>query len=436
MAGGAKQSKNRRDFPLYGFVRYRYGMGIKVVQVNSSDLMGRRFNGYDLHPYLAEQGVDSKQLVYWNKLSDADFVSKAFDYPGNRFITRGFMRVEQKYSMHARLQPHSWSLPYHKVVRQADIAHLHIIHDGYFSLSALPFLAKRKPTVWTWHDPWSMTGHCVYPMECTRWEQGCGSCPDLTSTFSMRTDKTAEQFAWKKKIYAKAKVDVVVASSWMREMVSKSPLSEGLNITTIPFGLNLDLYKDADKAAARARLGVLPGRPVIFIRSYSGRNKGLAEFIKALERLRPDLKLCIISLQEVGHFDHFIGKHQILEFGWSNDENFLLDAYAACDFFAMPSMAEAFGLMAIEAMACGRPVLCFEGSSLPSVSFAPKAGVSVPRGNITALANAIDHLASNLAECEQRGALSRKLAEQHYDIRDQARLTADLYKKVLVEQKK
>ncbi len=411
-------------------------MNINVVQINSGDLIGRRFNGYDLQPYLLQHDVNSTQLVYWNKQSDAHFVSKAFNYPGNRIVTRGLMKLEQKLSMHARIQPHSWTLPYHKKVKEADIAHLHIIHDGYFSLSALPFLARRKPLVWTWHDPWPMTGHCIYPMDCTRWTHGCGSCPDLTLPFEMRDDKTAEQFAWKKKVYAKTKVEIVVASDWMRDMVSKSPLAEGFNVTTIPFGLDLDRYKPADKADARARLGVMPGRPVVFLRSSSTPFKGLSEFVRAIDLLEPSLQLCIISLQEIGHFDRFIGKHQIIEFGWSNDENLLLDAYAACDFFAMPSMAEAFGLMAIEAMACARPVLSFEGTSLPGITFSPTAGLSVPKGDVAELARAIERLIRNPTECEQRGMLSRALAERHYDIRDQSRLTANLYKRVLAEHKK
>ncbi|SIR14598.1 Glycosyltransferase involved in cell wall bisynthesis [Rhizobium sp. RU33A] len=411
-------------------------MAIDVLQINSGDLIGRRFNGYDLHPHLLSRGIRSSQLVYWNKQSDADFVSKAFDYPGNRYVTRGFMKLEQKLSMHARLQPHSWALPLHKRFRDADLTHLHIIHDGWLSLSALPYLARRKPTVWTWHDPWPMTGHCIYPLSCTRWTQGCGSCPDLTLPFAMLEDKTAEQYAWKKKIYSKMKAEIIVASEWMRAMVSKSPIAEGLKVNVIPFGLDLDRYKPADRQSARERLGIFPGRPVVFLRSSSTPYKGLAEFVKAVERLAPDLQLCIISLQEIGHFDKFIGKHQIIEFGWSNDEDLLLDAYAACDFFAMPSRAEAFGLMAIEAMACGRPVLSFDGTSLPGITFAPDAGLSVPMGDIQALARAIEWLARNPEDCERRGSLSRSLAEKHYDIREQARLTADLYERVLSQHQK
>ena len=398
--------------------------------------MGRRFNGYDLHPHLLQHGVNSTQLVYWNKQSDAHFVSKAFDYPGNRYVTRSFMMLEQRLSMHARLQPHSWALPLHKRMREADLAHLHIIHDGWLSLSALPYLSRRKPTVWTWHDPWAMTGHCVHPMDCKRWMDGCGSCPDLTLPFPMRKDKTAEQFAWKKRIYSKINTEIIVASNWMREMVSKSPLAEGLNVSVIPFGLDLERYKPADKSAARAKLGIFPGRAVVFLRSLPTLFKGLAEFVRAIELLDPDLQICIISLQETGHFNKFIGKHQIIEFGWSNDEDLLLDAYAACDFFAMPSRAEAFGMMAIEAMACGRPVLSFEGTSLPGTTFAPDAGLCVPMADVHELARAIEWLTRNPEDCERRGALSRSLAEKHYDIRDQARVTADLYKRVLSQHKK
>lgn len=410
-------------------------MTIRAIQINSGDLMGRRFNGFDLRPYLSDFDVDSEMLVYWNKHSDADFVSQAFDYPGSRVLTRGMNMVESRLSLHARLHPHSWTLPFHDKVSEAEIVHLHIIHDGYFSLSALPFLTRRKPTVWTWHDPWAMTGHCIHPFGCQRWRSGCGSCPDLSLPFPMRRDRTAEQFAWKERLYERTNADVIVASRWMLDMASQSPLGEHFDFHLIPFGLDLKRYAPRNKSDARDRLGVLPGRSVIFLRASSAPFKGVPEFIRALEQLDPSTRLCIISLQETGLFDRFIGRHQIIEFGWTNDEDLLLDAYAACDFFAMPSRAEAFGLMAIEAMACGRPVLSLEGTALPAITFAPDAGVSAPSDDDEALANSIKRLAESPAECAARGERSRILAEEHYDIRDQARMTAELYRRVLEKSK-
>ncbi|HGH6031183.1 TPA: glycosyltransferase family 4 protein [Vibrio mimicus] len=406
-------------------------MTMKVTHVNSGDLIGRRFNGYDLKPYLSDLGVETSQLVYWNKQSNADFVHQAFDYPGSRYITRAVNLVEQRLSLHAKLHPHSWALPYHAEIKSADLVHMHIIHDGFFSMDAIPFLSRRKPIVWTWHDPWPMTGHCIYPMGCDKWKTGCGNCPSLEAPFRMRKDRTKQQFSWKNNIYKKTKAEVVLASKWMLDMAQNSPFSEYFNFTQIPFGLDLEKYRPRDKKVARERLGIFPDRAVVFIRASSTPFKGLREFVEALELINPELKLCIIALQEVGHFDQFIGKHQIIEFGWSNDEELLLDAYAACDFFAMPSMAEAFGLMAIEAMACGRPVLSFDSTSLEDVSFAPSAGISVPRGDTNLLAKAIEELVMDPHECEKRGNLSRKLAEKHYDIRMQAQLSFELYDRVL-----
>src|ERR1700733_10667239 len=404
---------------------------MKVVQISSGDLMGRRFNGFDLKKHLEHFDVESKQLVYWNKKSDEAFVSRAFSYPGNRYATRALNIVERYASLHARLHPHSWTLTMHKVVREADLMHLQIIHDGYFSLSALPYVTSRKPTVWTWHDPWSMTGHCIHPMGCERWKIGCGSCPDLTLPFPMKTDRTAEQFSWKRQIYSRTRAEIIVASRWMLEMAERSPLAEGFNFSLIPFGLDLNVFKPGDKGAARGRLGVLPGLPVVLIRALATPFKGLPEFIQAINSLSTDRKICILVVQESGHFEKLRGQHQILEFGWTDNESLLLDLYAACDFLAMPSKAEAFGLMAIEAMACGRPVLSLEGTALPRVTFAPDAGLAVPANDITALANGIHHLISHPAECDGRGRLSRTLAQQHYDIVKQAQLTAELYRRVL-----
>ena len=402
----------------------------KVVQISSGDLIGRRFNGYDLTPYLREHDVQSTHLVFWNKQSEAPFVSQLFPYPGSLRLTRTLNRLEDRLSTHAHFHPQSWFLPAHESFRAADVAHYQIIHDGYFSLGALRFLSQLKPTVWTWHDPWPLTGHCIYPIECERWLTGCGSCPDLNRVFSMRSDRTADEFERKKRIYERIDANVVVASPWMLQLVQRSPLTSHFKFHLVPFGIDLQKFRERDRAAARCKLGVLPGRKVVMIRAIASPYKGLENFIQALSHLGLGESLCIISFQETGHFDNFIGTHQIIEFNWSNDEDLLIDAYTASDLFIMPSKAEAFGMMAIEAMACGRTVICFEGTSLPSVTFAPDAGLAVPMDDNQALSQAIRHLLSNPNECELRGQRSRVLAEKHYDINIQAKSLTRLYREV------
>lgn len=403
---------------------------MKVVQVNAADLVGRRFNGYDLHPYLAERGVESRHLV-WRRASTEPFVEKLFDITGRDHVTQLIQRAEARRSLHSTLHLHSFALPLVKTYRQADLAHHHIVHDGYFSMDALPWLARRKPTVWTWHDPWAMTGHCIYPMECGRWETGCGACPDLKAPFPMREDRTAQQIAWKRKLYAELDADIILASRWMMDMARRSPITAGLRFHHIPFGIDLDKFRPRDVDAARDRLGILPGSLVICLRAFNSPYKGLPHFMAALKKLRVQQPLCLITFHEKNHFDSYIGQHQIIDLGWTDSEQDTIDAYTATDFFVMPSTAEAFGMMAIEAMACGKPVICFEGTSLPEVVFAPESGLAVPMGDVDALAEAMNRWIADEGERRRRGDRAREIAERHYDIRLQADRVAALYAAVL-----
>jgi glycosyltransferase involved in cell wall biosynthesis len=401
-----------------------------VVQINSGDLIGRRFNGYDLTPYLNDLGVQSSHLVFWNKQTNVPFVQQLFPYPGRVRLTRALNRLEHRTSTHARFHPQSWFVPAHKAFRTADVAHYHIVHDGYFSLGALRFLSWLKPTVWTWHDPWPLTGHCIYPMDCERWLTGCGLCPDLNRPFPMRRDRTANEFQRKNRIYRRINADIIVASPWMFKLVQRSPLTSHFRFHLVPFGIDLEKFRERDREAARQRLGVLPGRKVIMLRAVASPYKGLTNLIDALSQWGLGESICVIALQETGHFDRFIGTHQIIEFNWSNDDDFLIDAYTASDVFVMPSKAEAFGMMAIEAMACSRPVISFDGTALPSVTFAPTAGLAVPMDDNKALAQALQHLLSDSSERECRGRRSRLFAEEHYDIRIQAQVLASLYREI------
>ncbi len=150
-------------------------VAMKVLQVNSSDIIGSRFNGFDIRGLLADQGIKSHHLV-WNKISKEAASSRFFDVPGSRLAMQILARVERFFSIHSRLQWQSFLLPLHREFREADVVHYHILHDGYFSLDALPMLSRLKPTVWTLHDQWPLTGHCIYPLGCERWRSGCGAC--------------------------------------------------------------------------------------------------------------------------------------------------------------------------------------------------------------------------------------------------------------------
>ncbi len=136
---------------------------MNVLYVGSSDIVGSSFNGYAAHDSLSAENIDSRHFV-GNAKSGAPYVQQMFNIPGLRLGMRALSLVEYNMSIHLLLKLQSFALPIHRAFRAADVVHYQIIHDGYFSIYAMPWLARLKPPVWTWHDPWFMTRHCIYPV--------------------------------------------------------------------------------------------------------------------------------------------------------------------------------------------------------------------------------------------------------------------------------
>lgn len=402
---------------------------MRVLQVNGYQSPGRRFNGLSLKPHLEALGVSSKHFVWEQDRQEEGVVSLhgTLLRKVNR-LTRG---VEKVLSLQSQLYSNGMHMRRMEAFREADLVHYHIIHSGFLSMQSLPAMTAEKPSLWTLHDPWAMTGHCIHPFSCQRWKTGCGQCPDLKTDFAIQHDTTALNFRLKRGAYRRSNFEILVASSWMENMVRQSPLMEGVPVHKVPFGLDLDFFKPADQDAAKSRLGIEPHRLVLCFRSVVNDFKGLQYVIEALDRLQTQVPICLLTLNDKGRIEKFKDRFQVVELGWTNDDSVMQDVYSATDLFLMPSLADSFGLMAVEAMACGKPTICFEGTALPEVVFTPEAGLAVPSRDSAALAAAMERLIGDPQERLARGARSRQLAEQHYDIRLQAERMVDVYERVV-----
>jgi glycosyltransferase involved in cell wall biosynthesis len=446
---------------------------VKILQINGYESPGRRFNGLSLTPLLKARGIDSTHLVWEKDTRDPSVLSlsgkserfnrivgsvehtlslcqgfnrevrigkrtvslhKVFNLVARMSLQRGLNwiigKVERVLSLQSVLYLNSLRLRRMPVYKEADLLHLHIIHSGYLSLWALPGITRQKPTVWTLHDPWAMTGHCIHPFGCTRWQTGCGECPNLKTPLPLYADRTNLLFKYKHHVYSKSKFNVIVASQWMLNMVQASPLFEGVRVHLVPFGLDLDFFSPASVPNARRRFGITDNTLVLCFRSEMDEFKGLPYIIQVLEQIRCDQPICLLTFAKKGLLDRFADRFQLVELGWSDDEELMRDALVAADIFLMPSTAEAFGVMAIEAMACGKPVISFDGTSLPEVTFAPDVGVSVPMKDTEALLHALQRLIDHPEERLERGREGRLMAEKHYDAEIQADRLAAIYRMV------
>lgn len=407
---------------------------MNILQLGSTDVMGSRFNGQDLHKEFVKRGLSSHHLVWEKKGQDpntTEISSSRILKKLNHYVNR----IEKRISIQSVLHPTFLWMLLNRHFLSSDIVHYHLIHTGFFSLLGLPLLSRMRPTVWTLHDPWAFTGHCIHPFECERWKTGCGECPNLSIDFSMNRDHSAFMWKIKKWSYALSKLDIVVASKWMLNKVQQSPLLSQCKVHHVPFGVDLELFKPGDTRLKKKQLGIREDNIVLCVRSTLNRFKGLSYILEALEKCHPKVPITILTFNERGHFDPFLGKYQIIDLGWVEDMGQTIDAYQASDIFIMPSVAESFGMMAMEAMSCGKPVITFEQTALSEVTFAPEAGIAVPYKNAEALASSLDRLIHHKEEREHIGARAREFAMKHYDINLHVNRLLEVYQNVLGRKK-
>jgi len=406
---------------------------MKVLNVTTWDAEGEQFNGYQIHRYLKEKRHESYMAVLYKKMDDPDI-----HRVGNtliRLYDRTFVTVLEKITGLRSIFPISGiTLLGKSFFRNADVVHLQIVHGvSFFSLLLIPYISHHRRTVWTIHDPWLMSGHCIYSMECTRWKDGCGRCPDLKLPFPVLWDSTALAWKIKRWVMSRADVTLVVASRWMQERVQQSPILSHLPCRIIPLGLNLEKYRSKDKRDCRKRFNIPEDVHVLAFR-YTGeddRLKGWPYLREALNVLKLTKATYIIILQKKGAARFLDKRFTCIELGWIDDQEILIDALNAADIFLMPSIAEAFGMMAVESMACGTPVIVFEGTSLPSVIHAPEGGVAVKYKDANALAHSIEELLEDKERYDTIVQTGLEIVRDEYNADKYLKSHIDLYYEII-----
>ena len=136
----------------------------------------------------------------------------------------------------------------------------------------------------------------------------------------------------------------------------------------------------------------------------------------------PDRSECQALARELGVAQHvpFLGK-----------QSELAALLAASDIFLIPSGNESFGLSALEAMACGVPVISSDVGGLPEVNVDGETGYVVPMGNIEALAERIRELLENEALRKKMGQASLVRATTLFSIEELIPRYEEMYERVL-----
>ncbi len=405
---------------------------LHVVHVNNVDLLGNRFNGYDMLKACAPRDDIAFTQVVLDKMSNEQNVISLMTNDAIRQMREFTTDYEQYNSQRALIQPFGRLLRRTRAYVEADIIHYHLLHNGVMSFADLPAMAQEKPSVITIHDPWLMTGHCVYPLECDKWRTGCKGCKNLDRPFAMKEDKAHLMWRIKQKLIQDTDIDIIVASRWMENLVANSPITRNKRIHRIPFGIDLSLFSANPKMReVRIANHINPDNFVVMFRQDPSPFKGMPYILEALKVLPQREKITVVTVGATGLINELKGVcGQVVEYAWVTDPKKTAELYSCCDVFLMPSTAEAFGLMAIETMASSKPIIVFEGTSLPEVVCAPEIGISVPQRDSKALAKSIDYLMRNPAEAKKRGEMGRAFAEKEYQFQNYVNRHIELYQEI------
>ena len=359
---------------------------MKILQLGDNDIYGNKFNGHNLTRYL--NALESQQVhhVVLTKYSNDQNTSSFFSgFERKEDFHRQLQQLHQIYSSQIMFYPYLYELFFNSHYLNADVVHCHLLHNEVGNLSLLPMLSTLKPLIWTLHDPWALTGHCIHPASCERWRTGCGDCPSLDTHFSLEQDTTALNWEFKRQFYNMSNFHIIVASEWMKKRIVESPLFDNKPVHVIPFGLDLSIFKPLSKGAAKLRLQIPENQFVIGFRSSASEFKGLPLIIKLLENLKKTnilQSITLLTFDKKGLLENVVTDYSLIELGWIADDTAIATAYNACDIFLMPSENEAFGMMALEAMACGTPVVGMQGTAIEELVNVPEYSLCFKKHDI------------------------------------------------------
>jgi D-inositol-3-phosphate glycosyltransferase len=196
-------------------------------------------------------------------------------------------------------------------------------------------------------------------------------------------------------------------------------------VVVIPPGVDLSMFQPMDRDQARRTIGFEGGQMVLFVGRLE-RLKGVEVAIRALallsDREHPDLRMVIVGedvregeeseKERLKSVASALGIRDRVDFVGSVAHHELPYFYAAADACVMPSYSESFGLVGLEAQACGCPVVASGVPGLRSVVRDGVSGYLIDGDDPAAYAERIGRLLADPQSAQQMGRRGSLLAQR------------------------
>lgn len=233
--------------------------------------------------------------------------------------------------------------------------------------------------------------------------------------------KNDRLFNWTKRILQESDHVIAVGNELYDTILNEFNVPAE-KISIINMGVNREIFKPINKEVARSSCGMKEETiPILFVGNMI-RQKGLLELMEAMSqliRLESSIHLYLIGpekdhafMEELQLFINERGIQEHISFLGTKEQTEIAKWMAAAEIFVLPSHIEGFGLVALEAMACGTPVV---GTNVGGLKYllGDQAGKIVPPMDSNAIQHAISQLLSDKKECETIIKNGEKRAEEN-----------------------
>jgi glycosyltransferase involved in cell wall biosynthesis len=311
--------------------------------------------------------------------------------------------------------------------QQQSSVHYSLVHTNYWISSWVGMELKKIQNVKQVHTYHSL-GAVKYKSVTT--------IPLIAST-RLNVEKTVLETA-----------ERIVATSPQEKEHMRSLVSTKGNIDIIPCGTDIHRFGAIEQQTARQQLGIATESKVVFYVGRFDQRKGIETLVRAVGqsqlRDQADLKLIIGGGSRPGQSDGIerdriesivaqLGMSDFTVFPGRLDDEILPVYYTAADVCVVPSHYEPFGLVAIEAMACGTPVVASDVGGLQYTVVPEETGLLAPPQDEVAFAAAIDRILSDPDYRNKLGQAARKRVETKFSWAGVAQQLSDLYTKLIEE---
>lgn len=412
---------------------------MEVIHLSISDGGGGAArSAYRLHQGLLRLGCASKMLVATKVTGDPTVqrfeVTSRWWHRYVRLPQRILRRLEGRLYRHTGFEIFTDDRPLFGCglrLPAASVVNLHwvagILHPG-----KLRRRGREGPRlVWTLHDMHPFTGGCHFDNGCGRFVYSCGRCPQLSSQWSC--DLSRRSWRRKRRAYGgRTDLQVVAPSHWLAGEFGRSSIGAGVSCRVIPYGVDVELFCPGARRPAREALGLpVEGSVVLLVaHDLSVPRKG-GQLIPRLVRglYTSGVVGTVVTVGRAGDREGREGG--VYDLGTVNDDHMMATIYRAADLMLVPSLQDNLPNTAVEALACGTPVVAFEVGGIPEVVRPGVSGALVRPGDVDHMVAAVVELLHAGERRQEMSAQCRTLAVSRFDLALQAARYWDLYRSLL-----